>query len=950
MSTTGTGTSQPAETVAIVVPAYNAARTIGAALESLIGQSRQDWQAVVVDDGSTDDTSGVVRTIAARDARISLLRTENGGAGAARNRGLAATRSEFVLFLDADDSLSPNHLEVMLGNLAGAPDADVLYCGWQEIGDAGEGAVHRLQDLSDAFPVTARCCPFVIHAGLARRRAVEAAGGFDPSLRVCEDWDLWQRIARTGARFAPVEGVFARYLRKAGSLSRDLKSMLECGLRVIRRGHAPDPRVTTGSAWKDGVPAHRAAGPMATYATWVLGAALGQGKGEEFISPAIEQYRGCEPAPDLLADTLFGGLKFTSDLQTRTWVDVWRDVSAPTMSFLEGLERQSRSPRLARRTLRILEGRIARHAPAEWEGEVSGLAVRLVDLEQPRRGIGLPAGTERVKCVVRRSGQVEGAFLLAASGELSAARVRGVLAEEYGVVEPTPRTMGSRITSRLRRLKQALSPPAAPLDAPPEVDQPAGDASQSGTVLAGPDRWNEVFARPDPWGYGNAYETLKYRQTLEALPDRPYPRALELACAEGHFTVDLAPRVGHLLATDIAPLALLRAAQRCAHLRNVEFAQFDLASDQLDGLFDLIVCSEVLYYLPDGDAVRALARRLAEHLAPDGVVLLTHACLLVDEPDETGFRWGHRFGAVGIGKLFGEDTGLRLISETRTELYRIQRFGRSDSKSASPEAEIQYRQFARSIPAKVADQISWKGARPNIGFPRPPGLSILAYHRVAGDGPAGLAPYRVDPAAFAAQMAHLSENGFTCISLADFEDAVWMGKEPPDKAVLITFDDGYRDVLANAAPVLQRYGFPAAMFLVTDRVGGVSDWDERFGPPALLLDEAGLDALSGMGFSFGAHSRRHISMQGLTPDELSEEFDLMRGALERRGVSRLSVAYPFGESDEAVARCAYAHGFRLGFSCRHGQWRRGDKAMDLPRLTVLGDMDMDAFRGLLDGA
>ena len=77
-------------------------------------------------------------------------------------------------------------------------------------------------------------------------------------------------------------------------------------------------------------------------------------------------------------------------------------------------------------------------------------------------------------------------------------------------------------------------------------------------------RWESLFAAPDPWGYSSDYEQTKYEHTLELLPEGPIGRALELACAEGHFTVQLAPRVGTLVAADIAAKALERAAERCA--------------------------------------------------------------------------------------------------------------------------------------------------------------------------------------------------------------------------------------------------------------------------------------------------------------------------------------------------------------------------------------------------
>ena len=101
----------------------------------------------------------------------------------------------------------------------------------------------------------------------------------------------------------------------------------------------------------------------------------------------------------------------------------------------------------------------------------------------------------------------------------------------------------------------------------------------------------------DPWGYTNTYEKRKYEQTLSLLPSIPAARALEIGCAEGHFTEQLAPRVERLLAADISSIALQRAATRCSRLRNIDFRQLDIVKDRIDGNYDLITCSEVLYYI-----------------------------------------------------------------------------------------------------------------------------------------------------------------------------------------------------------------------------------------------------------------------------------------------------------------------------------------------------------------
>jgi peptidoglycan/xylan/chitin deacetylase (PgdA/CDA1 family) len=98
----------------------------------------------------------------------------------------------------------------------------------------------------------------------------------------------------------------------------------------------------------------------------------------------------------------------------------------------------------------------------------------------------------------------------------------------------------------------------------------------------------------------------------------------------------------------------------------------------------------------------------------------------------------------------------------------------------------------------------------------------LTYHRVAEDGPPALSDYRAPLASFEGQMQWLADNGYAAISLPQLEDHVWAGGDLPSRAVLISFDDGYLDVLTQAAPIMARHGFVGAMFLVSDRIGKTS--------------------------------------------------------------------------------------------------------------------------------
>ncbi|HKD36152.1 MAG TPA: SAM-dependent methyltransferase, partial [Pirellulales bacterium] len=183
----------------------------------------------------------------------------------------------------------------------------------------------------------------------------------------------------------------------------------------------------------------------------------------------------------------------------------------------------------------------------------------------------------------------------------------------------------------------------------------------SGAPTLTPEYWEEVFVEEDPWGYGDsAYESWKFERTLSLLPKRRFARALEIGCAEGHLSSRLAPLVGELTAIDISPTAITRARARCAGFANVECRVLNLASDNLPENLDLIVCSEILFYLPL-EMLAGIAAKIAASLKAGGYLLLAHGNQIVDDPTRTGFDWGHLFGAKKIGDVFAALGSLSLV-------------------------------------------------------------------------------------------------------------------------------------------------------------------------------------------------------------------------------------------------------------------------------------------------
>ena len=144
-------------------------------------------------------------------------------------------------------------------------------------------------------------------------------------------------------------------------------------------------------------------------------------------------------------------------------------------------------------------------------------------------------------------------------------------------------------------------------------------------TFSDPGYFERLYARdPDPWQFATSeYERDKYAATLDALPPGRYARALEVGCSIGVLTRQLAATCDELVAIDVSSIALHRAETRCEDQPWVQFAQLDVRDEWPDGEFDLIVFSEVLYYL-GLDGIRTAARRSLERLAPGGAIVLVN--------------------------------------------------------------------------------------------------------------------------------------------------------------------------------------------------------------------------------------------------------------------------------------------------------------------------------------
>jgi peptidoglycan/xylan/chitin deacetylase (PgdA/CDA1 family)/2-polyprenyl-3-methyl-5-hydroxy-6-metoxy-1,4-benzoquinol methylase len=524
---------------------------------------------------------------------------------------------------------------------------------------------------------------------------------------------------------------------------------------------------------------------------------------------------------------------------------------------------------------------------------------------------------------------------------------RGTLAFLWDLLHTRPRLWRRRLSAYLGVRADALL----------RLRRGTGAAAgQVGTLAAAPGptvwdraRWERLFDQPDPWGYTSPYEQRKYEHTLAVLPERPIQRALELACAEGHFTVLLAPRVGELVAADIAQQALDRARERCAAYANVSYVQLDLRKQPVPGRFDLIVCSEVLYFVGNRFGLSAVARKLADALEPGGHLLMAHANVVVDDASSTGFEWAVGFGAKAIGETFSRLPSLEFVRELRTPVYRVQLFRRRARSVGGRQVPREVIQAATADLGGLVASLDFGGcaiSRSEAAHSwTTRQLPILMYHRIAHDGPEVLAPWRVSPETFERQLAYLRRHGYTTITLDRWIAALRSGEgRVPGRAVVLTFDDAYRDFLTAAWPLLRRYGFTATVFVVSDHVGGRAEWDQAFGEPAELASWDELRELASEGVELASHSGSHPFLTRLDLSVAMAEGLRSRERMEQElGRPIVTMSYPFGDQNLLVRRAMAACGYAGAVTAAPGLSRLGDNPMALPRQIVLRDDDLDSF-------
>ena len=205
--------------ITVVIPAYNAEKTIATALRSVFDQTLRPAEVIVVDDGSTDGTTRVVQTFA---PDVTLLRQTNSGPAAARNHGIREAKSEWIALIDADDSWMPRKLEKQAKLLA--DDVALVHSNVVDSFDQGSPEV-TFEELWEGNVIGTSTV-------VLNKQVFDEVGGFDErrSLIGVEDYNLWLRIAATGKRIRTLQEPLSIYSRTDASLTKNVPKIVEAEL------------------------------------------------------------------------------------------------------------------------------------------------------------------------------------------------------------------------------------------------------------------------------------------------------------------------------------------------------------------------------------------------------------------------------------------------------------------------------------------------------------------------------------------------------------------------------------------------------------------------------------------------------------------------------------------------------------------------------------------------
>ncbi len=400
--------------VSIIIPVRSGTESIAAALAALRAQTLTSWEAIVVDGSALSEIAAAIAHSAEQDPRIRIVSLPGSGINEARNRGANLARFTWLLFFDPEDQLVPELLARLTHVVAADPSFDAVYSKWAYV--APDGALLAEEfwgQPGDMFALFASRPAFPLHASIIRKSLFDVIGGFDATCRTCADWDLWQRIARIGARFGMVDEVLALIAMCPEQESPDLHRLLTDGLHLIALGHAPDSRVANLlPPHANGLPPEQASHARFLYACTVAGRALGRGEDARPLLEALKAERAPSIDPYEAALSIFIGALRSAGRGPVAWSELWPASERPVGEFLVALEAHSQSSGLVRRVASRLERMILEQAPLPRPLTIGTTHGIRIEITEPIPDLELGDPIERVHCIIAVEGEPLGTLEL----------------------------------------------------------------------------------------------------------------------------------------------------------------------------------------------------------------------------------------------------------------------------------------------------------------------------------------------------------------------------------------------------------------------------------------------------------------------------------------------------------------------------------------------------------
>lgn len=232
--------------VSIIIPAYNAKRFIHETLVSVLNQSYESYEVIVVDDGSTDSTREIVSDFVKQNQKISLITKSHSGGASARNTGLEKARGKFIAFLDSDDLWYPDKLAKQVSCIEKDPSIGLVSCLAVVINEESIST-----GLLAGRKLHGNCYKKMLDTGgicggsivLVRRECFEKAGYFDPTLKLFQDWDMWIRLTRH-FKLVTIPEVLVGYRRSSNCISRNYRHLIDSGRLILEKIFQDDPKLS----------------------------------------------------------------------------------------------------------------------------------------------------------------------------------------------------------------------------------------------------------------------------------------------------------------------------------------------------------------------------------------------------------------------------------------------------------------------------------------------------------------------------------------------------------------------------------------------------------------------------------------------------------------------------------------------------------------------------------